>query len=283
VVDPGGWGEPVYGPIEQRLSVFQGVAAEFTFLADDSDADSLGLSELELYGTFALPLRYGAAPITFTPGFAVQYWDGPVGFGVPPTPDMPPRTYSAYLEVGWNPQITQWFRAELAVQPGIHSDFEDVEEDALRIKGSALGFFRTSPFFEIALGVVYLDRLDIKLLPAGGVIWTPDEDTRWEILFPYPKLARRFATYGNRDVWWYVGAEYGGDSWQIERTSGAQDEVDYNDIRVFVGLESGPCGDLRGIRWLIEAGYVWERELQYRSGQVFNADDTFMLRAAIKY
>lgn len=282
-VDPGGWGEPVYGPIEQRLSVFQGIAFEYTFLPRDSGTDGLGLNEGEIYGTFALPLRYGAAPITFTPGFAVQFWDGPQGFGMPATPDMPARTYSAYLEVGWNPQITEWFRAELAVQPGVHSDFEDVDEDALRIKGSGLGFFRTSQFWEIGLGVIYLDRVDVKLLPAGGVIWTPDADTRWEILFPYPKLAKRFATYGNRDVWWYVGAEYGGDSWQIERTSGAQDQVDYNDYRAFIGLESSPCGDLRGINWLVEIGYVWERELVYRSGGTFDAGDTWMVRAAIKY
>ncbi|MDA7977815.1 MAG: hypothetical protein MPJ50_03475 [Pirellulales bacterium] len=275
---PGQVGPPAPGYGLGPLRVIQSIDFEYTKLFD-LGGDHLGLDEVMLSARVSKPVVFEYAPLEFTPGFAVQYWQGPEGMMV----DLPSRTYSAFLDVGWQPQITENLSAELGVRPGVYTDFEETNSDSFRVKGRGLGLYQWRPAVQIVAGVVYLDRFDIKLLPAGGWIWTPNPDTRWEILFPQPKLAQRFTTIGNIEWWWYVAGEYGGDAWTIERTSGLRDAVDYNDIRVIGGLEFQPAPEIGGVSGRIEIGYVWDRELEFVSGPVFKPDDTIMLRGGLSY
>ena len=48
-------------------------------------------------------------------------------------------------------------------------------------------------FLRVIAGLIYLDRYDVNILPAGGLIWTPSDDQRHEIVFPRPRLAWRVA------------------------------------------------------------------------------------------
>ncbi len=269
------------GPVYERFRVVQQVKLEYTMLSRNVGSDpSLGLDELEISATFGVPTMPGGAPVLITPGFAVQWWDGPAA---PPPTDLPPRTYSAWLDFAWNPQITPGFGASLAIRPGIYTDFNDINSRSFRIKGSALGVFTLSPRWQIAAGIVYLDRNKVKLLPAGGAVWTPNDDVRWELIFPQPKLAQRLTTYGNSSLWWYVGGEYGGDNWTIEHLGGVGDSVDYNDIRVYLGMEWKPVDCMRGISGFAEVGFVFNRELVYHSGARLDLGDTLMLRAGLAY
>jgi hypothetical protein len=281
------------GPVYERFRVVHAIDFEYTMLARDVEEPGLGLDQLELSATFAFPFTATTAPLLIAPGFAIQWWDGPAA----PFPfagtnlDFPAQTYSAYLDVSWHPQITPWFGASLAVRPGIYSDFEDVDEDSFRIKGSGLAVFTLSPRWQVAAGIVYLDRNRVKLLPAGGAVWTPNDAVRWELVFPQPKLAQRLTVYGNTALWWYVGGEYGGDSWSMELhqfPGGAvtfRDQVDYNDIRVYLGLEWKPCEGVRGLSGHVEIGYVFDRELVRAGGppNEYDLGDTLMLRGGIVY
>jgi len=135
---------------------------------------------------------------------------------------------------------------------------------------------------QVQFGVVYLDRNKIKLLPAGGVVWTPNPDSRYEFLFPNPKLAHRWTTVGTTEVWYYLSGEYGDGAWTITREDGSHDSVDYNDIRVALGLETISTANLRGF---VEGGFVFDRQIFYRSGipGQFNPSDTVMVRAGISF
>ena len=271
-------GYPQTGAPAMGERLLQEIKFEHTWLAGD-EGDDFDVHTLELNGTFAFPFYYNAAPLLITPGFAVNYLEGPSPSSG--GPDLPPRVYDAYLDVGWRPQLTPWFSADLGVRPGVHSDFDEFTSDAFRIQGRALGIFTVNPQVQIVAGILYLDRRDIKLLPAGGVIWTPNEDSRLEILFPRPKLAQRVTNIGNTEWWVYLAAEYGGGSWAVERKAG-DDAFDYNDYRVMVGLE---WMNFSGWHGYIEAGYVFERELaEFESHRPdFDLDDTFMLRSALAY
>ena len=269
------YGQP-QGPVAgQRL--LQQVKFEYTWLAGEN-GDDFDINTLELNGTFAIPFSYAMAPVLITPGFAVHYWEGPdasVG-----APSLPPRVYDAYVDIGWRPQLAPNFSLDLGVRPGLYTDFDDVDSESIRIQGRALGIFAPSPTVQIVAGVLYVDRNDLKLLPAGGVIWTPNEDTRYEILFPRPKLAQRLSTIGNTDWWVYVAGEFGGGSWSIEQP-GARTVVDYSDLRVILGLE---WITFTGLKGYFEAGYVFERELDFQAPVPdFDPDETFMLRAGIVY
>jgi len=288
VFAPGGY--QVAGPggtLTPYPRLFKQIRFEYTWLEGDG-GDDLDINTLELNATMQFPFLFNPAPLEITPGFAVHYLEGPG----PLAANLPPRLFDAYVDAAWKPVITNWLSADLGVRVGVYSDFENVSEDSIRVMGRGLAVFNLTPqTWQLALGAVYFDRLDIKLLPAGGLIWTPDADTRFEILFPRPKLARRFYTLGLTDWWWYVAGEYGGGAWTLERIdplaapATRNDEIDYNDIRVIGGLEWRRPSGLRGY---FEVGYVFDRQINFRSGPpggspTFKPDDTIMLRAGILY
>lgn len=263
------------GTVAEPYRLVQGIDFQYTWLAGDG-GDDFGINDLELSASFAFPFLYNASPAVVTPGFAVHYWSGP------DSPDLPPRVYDAYLDVGWRPVINQWLSADLGARVGVYSDFEFFDDDSIRVMARGLAIFGFSATLQIAAGVVFIDRNDIKLLPAGGVIWTPNEDVRFDIVFPTPKAAQRLWTLGNNDLWWYVAGEFGGGAWTILRADGAEDSIDYNDLRISLGLE---MIGLRGKRGYLEVGYVWDREIEYfkTNTPTFKPDDTVMLRAGIHY
>jgi hypothetical protein len=89
------------------------------------------------------------------------------------------------------------------------------------------------------------------------------------------------AAVGNTKWYWYAAGEYGGGSWTVERQAGL-DRIDYNDIRVSGGLEWETQTFIRGH---VEAGYVFDREIIFVSGNPseFRPDDTFMIRGGIDF
>jgi hypothetical protein len=196
--------------------------------------------------------------------------------------DLPSSAYSAYLDFQWASDSNLAVGAELGFRVGVYSDFDTLTSDSLRIQGLALGTARLTPTLQLKVGVMYLDRNDIKILPAGGLLWTPTPQARFDIFFPQPKLAIYLNTIGQCEVWGYIAGEYGGGAWTIERTAGFTDRIDINDIRASVGLEfSGP----RGLNGFVEVGYVFEREVVYvvTPSDTFSPDDTYMLRAGIAF
>ena len=90
---------------------------------------------------------------------------------------------------------------------------------------------------QFVAGVLYLNRDNIRLLPAGGAIWTPNDDWRFELLFPKPKFGMRVNVGPGFEDWIFTTAESGGNTWAIVRDSGAQDRVTYLDYRLLVGYE----------------------------------------------
>ncbi len=238
----------------------------------------MDINTTEVDGTFMIPFFYLKDPFLLTPGFAVHFLGGPDGAA---GSDMPARLYDAYLDLGWQPVITQWLRADLGIRTGIYSDFEKWDSDSVRILGRGLAVWSHSSTMEFRAGVVYLDRLGTKLLPAGGVVWMPggpNGDMRWEFLFPNPKFSQRLTYFGTWDVWWYLAAEYGLGMWALQR-GGTTDRVDINDLRAIVGLE---WTTVSGVKGFVEGGYVFNRELDFASnvGDV-DLDATFMLRGGI--
>ncbi|HOP76995.1 MAG TPA: hypothetical protein PLD05_05855 [Thermogutta sp.] len=231
----------------------------------------LGVNDLELYSTFAFPfLTTSGPPLRVTPGFAFHWWDGPVSSGLPESADMPSVTYDAYLDAGWNPQVSPVLGGELNVRVGVYSDFKRVTSDSLRLQGAGFLTLALTPNWKLKGGVIYLDRVRLKMLPAGGAIWVdnPQNPTmELALVFPSPRFAMRLPQQTTADVWWYVRGDYGGGSWTIKRTSGANigatEQVDYNDLRLATGLE---FYRLRGLRGYAEVGLAFSRELVYEAG-----------------
>ena len=262
------------GPSGAKPGIWQRTRFDSVWLAS-GDAEGLGINHLGLSTSFAFPFFTRESPLVLTPSFAVRYFNGP------DAPDLPARVYDAALEFRWLRPITARWAADVAVAPGVYSDFEQTNSDALRITGRGLVQFTGSNGARWVAGVGYFDRQDVKLLPVGGVIWEPNDATSIELIFPSPQVARRFACGASAEWWGYVGGEFGGGSWAIERASGVTDEVSYRDFRVKLGVERKT---IAGVSGQVEVGYVFGRQLEYRSGTPdFEPDDTVMLRSGWSY
>ncbi len=130
-----------------------------------------------------------------------------------------------------------------------------------------------SPSFKIKAGVWYLDRVKIKILPAGGIVWTPNADVYFDILFPNPKVAKRLTTWGNTEWWLYAAGEYGGGTWTIKRKTGfappggpVDGSIDTVRLQRHSGRRRAGVQDLRQLHGYFEVGLSCSRELVYQSG-----------------
>ena len=274
------------GSVVRLQRLMQQVSFEHTFLYGDGTFDALGWNRTEMAVTFGFPIFYNPdTPLFVTPGFAFNWLEGPITTMPmsPSSPDLPPRLYDAYLDFAWHPQLTQWLSADLGVRTGVWSDFENVTGDSVRIMGRGLGVLSLGPQYDLLLGVWYLDRNRIGLLPAGGIHLRPGPEWDLYLVFPNPKIRKRYFDWGPTQWWWYVAAEYGGGRWTIDRRYGTKDDIDYNDIRVLFGLEWETPTQIRGH---VETGFVFDRELRYAltgAPSRFDLDNTFMIRAGIDF
>jgi hypothetical protein len=275
------------------LRLFQDVRLRHTWITGGDGPEEMGIDETELATTVNFPnFFWSGQPLQVSPGFAMSWWDGPEAPpGTFPTDSAPPgphgapsRVYAGYLGFVWQPHLTPQFWADLEAVVGVYSDFQGVTTDSVRFFGTGLGVFALTPTTTIKLGVTYLDRVDIKLLPAAGVLWVPNPRVRLDIFFPRPRASFYLTTLGNTDVWLFFNAEYGGGSWTIGE-SALDRRMDVNDIRVGGGLD---WTHGFGLRAFVEAAYVFERELVFAAGTPgvndrFSLDDAIMVRGGLIY
>jgi hypothetical protein len=273
------------GTVARLQRFLQQISAEHTHLIGDHGADQLQVDRTELTATFGVPVFYNPdTPLLITPGFAFNWFEGPLTSA---GADLPPRVYDAYLDTAWYPRFTEWLGADLGVRTGVWTDFHAVNSDSIRILGRGLGVITLSPKMDFHVGVWYIDRNRIKILPAGGVHWRPNPEWDAFLVFPNPKVRKRFVNIGSSQWWYYFAGEYGGGAWTVERdplgpAGGIDDNIDYNDLRAIFGLEFETQTQAHGH---IEVGYVFDREIIYNSDlpERFEPDDTVMLRAGFDF
>lgn len=263
-----------------RNGVFQKLLFDATWLAPGG-TEGLGSNDLQLQSIFALPCPTRDSPLVITPGFAVHYLEGPTNA------DLPPRLQEGYVQFRWLSQVTPKLGLDLALTPGWYSDFQQDDSDAFRLTGHAAAAWTWNETTKLVAGAAYLDRFDIEVIPIGGVIWTPREDVKFDLIFPHPKISRRIA-WGNSckaddevQDWAYVAGEFTGDAWAIKQPDGTHDQVVLSDYRFILGVERRVAG---GLTSRFEVGYVFGRKIRYESDTPnFNPTDTVMLRGGLTY
>ncbi|NUQ63684.1 MAG: hypothetical protein HUU20_14500 [Pirellulales bacterium] len=266
-------------PPDARDGMFQKLTFSETWLAGGQGADALGMNDLELKMVLALPVPSRTFPMVITPGFVAHYLEGPR------VSDLPPRVYEAYTQFRWFRRYTPRWASDLAVSPGLFTDFERGSDDALRITGHGAAIFDWTATTRIVFGVGYLDRENLGVLPIGGVIWKPNPDWEFKLVAPRPEIGRRVywsGFVGDRiQDWLYVAGEFGGGTWAIVRADGTPDTFTYDDYRALLGLKRKAIGTPDG--W-VEIGYIFGRQIEYQSGTPeVEPSDTVLVRAGVTY
>lgn len=191
--------------------------------------------------------------------------------GGPVSTDMPPRVYDFSIAYQHRDRLGP-FGYDVAYSVMASSDFEGSSREGIRFPGHAVGFLSVGSTTELVLGVDYLDRGDVKLLPVFGLIATPCPDVRLELVFPRPRAVFKL----NDRYRLYVGGELGGGTWAVERVTMVDDLATYRDLRLCVGLQRVKNDKHRSA---VEIGYVFDRRLEYTSGNGnFAPIDTAIIR-----
>ena len=243
-------------------------------------SNGLGLATLDMSLTLGMPAPTVDSPLLITPGFGWTFVDEANG---PMDPGLPATLYESWIQARWMRKIGKRLGVDLAVAPGWYSDFVNDTAQAFRVTGHGFGAWEAREDLRIVAGVIYLDRYDVNLLPAGGLLWTPSDDRRFEFIFPRPRLAWRVKETSQAAQWVYLAGEFGGNQWAVRRDSGADDIVVYHDYRLLAGWERRPA-DL-GVSWRIETGWVTGRLVEYYVTDTadYHPDDTLLVRLGVWY
>ena len=246
---------------------------KFTFVAQTLTAgtESLGITSVDVKQSF----KFSRWPFLFvTPRAGIHFVSAPT------TIDLPSQLYDFSLDVTAFIPVNDRWTIQLAAVPSVFSDLK-ATQDAFRMMGRGLVFYRWSQELQLAGGFVYLDRQDILALPAAGFIWSPTDDVKFDIMFPRPRIGYRYTHNEERERWVYATGELGGGSWAIQRTSGLDDVATYNDLQLLLGIENKTPA---GLSWQLEAGYVFNRRLEYLStpGEI-DYPSTAVLRMILSY
>ena len=241
-----------------------------TWIAPNSRG--LGITSLEARGSIEFP-KFQA--LWFVPRLAEHSLNGPTAT------DLPAQLYDFSFEtVGMLPIGERWF-VQAAIAPSIFTDSHNTGRKAFRLPGRVLAFWKYSDTLTFTAGILYLDRDDVKAIPSAGVLWNPNEDWKFELAAPRPRIARRISHDDCSVHWAYLVGEFGGGTWAIRRASGLNDVATFSDYRLMVGYERKWTS---GRNWLIEGGYVFSRRLKYTS-QLGDTDlpSTALIRLGVTF
>ncbi|MBN2581249.1 MAG: hypothetical protein JXB10_19870 [Pirellulales bacterium] len=265
-------------PKGARSGFFQKALFYGTYLPGGGER-GFGQNDLQAELITALPCPTVKSPLVMTSGFAGHYLDGPQGV------DLPPRLYEAYMQFRWMAQVTPQLGLDFALTPGVWSDFEQSSGKAFRMPGHGAAAWTYNEHVKLVLGAAYLARPDVDVIPIGGIIWMPSDDVKYELLFPYPRIARRLLVeqLGDCEIetWAYFKVEFLGDAWAIRLDDDTNDVVLLRDWRFILGIERT---EIRGLGVRLEVGYVLGRHIQFSGSQPdFDPTDTFLLRGVLMY
>ncbi|MEX0643281.1 MAG: hypothetical protein WD468_11300 [Pirellulales bacterium] len=266
-------------PPDSRNGFFQKAKFTATYLPQLND-DSLGWTDLDWEVVTALPFFTRENPIIITPSYTWHFLDRPEGF------DLPSRLNDLTMDFHVFRVYDNSWIFDFAVTPGLYVDDHSFDSsDACRINGRAVAVYVPNPEWKWLMGVQYVNGAWNKIVPIAGFTYQPNEDVKYEAVFPQPRAAWRLPMSpipGRDEYWFYLAGEFTTSIWAIEQDDGTPDTFAYRDIRFILGLEHKVVGGLscRG-----ELGWVFRRDMKIASlgSHEIGLDDTLMARVGLVY
>ncbi|MEZ6060181.1 MAG: DUF6268 family outer membrane beta-barrel protein [Planctomycetaceae bacterium] len=241
-------------------------------------SDGLGITDVSTQVSVIAPMPFQNLKfLVLTPAFGLRSLDAPTALG------LKSELYSATLTATWLHDWSDRTKLVVGVTGGVYSDFE-TSASGFRLTGHGFATTQLNDRWELMLGAIALNQNGLPVVPAGGLIYKPNTDTRIEITAPRPRIARRIHWFGTTvpvEDWVYLAGEFGGGRFAVQRPSGADDFVNFRDFRVIAGFESKRTD---GISSLFEVGYVFGRSVTFDDDPAeFKPSGTVMVRAGLSF
>ena len=265
--------------------LFQNFGATATWITPQARDHNMGLFRIDAAGDVAFPFGGLEQPLFLEPRFALNLWNGPKSDEY----DMAGNTFDASLALRWNPNWQLKFlqnpiRFDLLFSVGLYSEFSAVNGHSFRFPSWAYAAYDVTPTIQLKFGAWYLDRVRYKIFPAGGIIWTPNPQWEFQILFPSPRITYKPAGTSGKpmdNIQMYVRGDYGGGSWTVGHEYGGNVRTDYNDYRILFGVDWQNPPRAEGF---LEVGVAFARELYFADDRKgYDLDPGFILQGGITF
>lgn len=248
----------------------------------------LGVTELTGGLFFAFPCetlqgaKVNQGAFRLTPRFTYTAIDKPKeGYK---GPNLPKNLFDAGLQTSFSVQ-TGDFQGNVEIQVGVASEFKKIKKDTFYIRGRAEGALPIDDArrTHILGGVSYYNRLKYKLLPVAGLIWKPNNENEFRLVFPDPMWGHFLGKANETDWWFFVHGDVGGGKWLLtdfeHKLNGKESYVfDYDDYRLSAGLRFD-CP--KGMVGSFEFGGSFGREIRTKEGVVYKPKNSVLLKAGV--
>lgn len=256
--------------------------------------DDLGVFELntEWRHTAPLPNQW---VFSFAPQFDLRLLDGPSfarpgdpdGAGPlpqPPAPGLPGDLYRVGADIQLTTPQAGPATFEFAFTPALATDFDrSIDSHDRQFDGRGALFLRSTPQWLWVLGIQYWDRLNDRIIPWAGAVFTPDDRWEFRLVYPNPQASVFIGTPWGVPHWLYVAGEYHIESYGFSASPTLDNQMESRDWRVMLGLRS----EAAGISRFIEGGYIFNRHYEFRRHslefQNFDVDGAFMARIGMRF
>lgn len=230
------------------------------------------------FGNTDVPITTSFVPVWFddlpalivTPGFGFHFWQPPDDLILPST------VFDSYIDVSWRTPVTERWGLAFGITPGVYGDYKAFNSRAFQLTGWGLVDVAVTKTWTLLAGAAVVRQLDLRVLPVGGLVWTPNEANRLELLVPRSRFARRIRAFeGGGAAWTYAACQFGGGTWAIALPDETTAVVTSSDLRAILGIEWFRSRTVAGVA---EVGYVFARTISANGVAEFNPTDAIMLQ-----
>ena len=207
---------------------------------------------------------FGPPPPMIRGGFAYTDLIDADAFG------LPANLFEYTVGLSWIRPINERWMVRSMLGVALATDNMNMTSDAWQFRGGVFAVYEPDERWQWVFGAIAIGRNDLPVVPAVGVIWSPEPDRKIDLTFPKPKISMLISDDGSRQQWGHIGMGLGGGTWAFERADRTNDQLTYGDWRVVAGWESLPA-PLEGKRFTpgrmlgVEIGYVFSRDVEFNS------------------
>lgn len=271
---------------DDGIKFIQNLGLDVTWIVSGASKKNMGLFRFDV--CLDVPLPYFDKPentLFFEPRFAMNFFNGPKGDFGGEYKSFTSNEFDVSLGLRWLPKfqlnkMATPLNFDFFFSVGLYTDFKRINGRSFRFPSWAYLSLDLTNNIKAKIGVWVLDRVRYTILPSGGVIWTPNDQWEFQILFPNPRITYRPANAVLKDMSLFARGEYGGGSWTVHNDEGTF-QKDYNDYRILFGLDwKGPAN---GIGYF-EFGGSFGRELYFNKGVgSYKLNPGFILQAGLHF
>ena len=225
--------------------------------------------------TYSGPLSPGWM-FTWTNQFRLRNWDAPVG-----GPGLPGAAY----RFGWDFELESAqagpISLKLGLTPSFNTDFDrKIGSSAVQLDGRGMLIFQLDQYWSLVLGAAYWDRVNDKVIPYGGLVYR-DDYWEWRLMYPESTISLFLGNEALWSKWAYVRGEYHVEAYDIRTGGGGNDQVELEDYRLMFGFRMD--GGLYS--WFTEAGWIFDRDVDYQSSTngSYSPNSSFLARLGWNY